>query len=267
MHNHTFRKNWQKAYIAFSLITVAFVLSTFVLSLADGIWGELFRKPVGDAQAVNAGDFNNDGKVDVFDLGLFSECWGKRVTASDPLLAKCNLNDIDTIIDVRDLGIFASTYGNMYTPLPDVTFSPTPTPFGDDPSPTPTPTPTPTVFNVPTATPSPTTIVPPSPTLEPTPTVVEPVCQGVTETIGTNTPIDSNGDSNDLTVLPAGMYRYRIQNTLTGQIVAGPHRINSFGMHTMPDIAYQAQVSSLSGNREIWSSTGCEFSHPLGAGL
>ena len=112
------------------------------------------------------GDINASGRVDVFDLGIFSGHYGQTGVAHDSrVAATLRLSDMkkDGSIDIYDLGMFAGAYGQQYV---YVGLSPTPTiPGAPTPTSGPTATTGPTVTNNPTATARPTTNSTPTPTI------------------------------------------------------------------------------------------------------
>ncbi|NTV30730.1 hypothetical protein HGA91_01970 [candidate division WWE3 bacterium] len=60
------------------------------------------------------GDFNSDGKVDVFDIGMFAGHYEEEVTSSSPASVRAMDLKADGLIDVFDLGILTTLYGIVY---------------------------------------------------------------------------------------------------------------------------------------------------------
>jgi myo-inositol-hexaphosphate 3-phosphohydrolase len=71
--------------------------------------------PTGPATQDGVGDINQDGTVDVFDLGIMAGNYGKTGigAGSTEYEQRCDLKQ-DGTINVYDLGIFAGVYGNVY---------------------------------------------------------------------------------------------------------------------------------------------------------
>ncbi|NTV31093.1 hypothetical protein HGA91_03920 [candidate division WWE3 bacterium] len=92
------------------------------------------------------GDINSSGRVDVFDLGIFSGNYGTALQQSTTSTQRLSDMKKDQQIDVFDLGVFAGVYGNTYAydgSAPTPTLTPTGSP-SRTPTPTPSATPTPT---------------------------------------------------------------------------------------------------------------------------
>lgn len=68
----------------------------------------------GSTQTGNRGDFNNDGRVDVFDIGMFAANYEVRVESNSPASLKAMDLKQDGLIDVFDLGILTTLYGRVY---------------------------------------------------------------------------------------------------------------------------------------------------------
>jgi hypothetical protein len=124
---------------------LVFLVIAFTLPFRDNLLSRLYPKQSSEAQSTGQGDINEDGTVNVFDLGIFGGNYGKTGIGpgSTAYEQYSDLNQ-DGTIDVFDLGIFAGLYGTTYpTTSPAPTNSPVPT--NPVPSATPTPNPSPTV--------------------------------------------------------------------------------------------------------------------------
>jgi hypothetical protein len=155
---------WFKvALITSGIGIVIFLGIAFTFPFRESLMDFLYPKMSSEAQVTGQGDINEDGIVDVFDLGIFGGNYGKTgIGAGSAVFEQRSDLNQDGNIDVFDLGIFASVYGNTYTPTPSSTPS-----VSIGPSPTISPTP---VLPTATATPIPTTSPYATPTSPITPT-------------------------------------------------------------------------------------------------
>ena len=127
--------------LATLLLFVLFFAIAATFPGQTGLFKQLFPKPSSFGQAEPLiGDINQDGRVNVFDLGILMGNYGKSTASApdDATLQRCDVK-LDGIINIFDLGVLGSNYGQGGTG------SPTPTAFPGTLTPTPTSTgPTPT---------------------------------------------------------------------------------------------------------------------------
>jgi hypothetical protein len=138
------------AFLVSGICLILFIVVAFTFNFRETLWNIVYPKLPLVAQMTGQGDINEDGVVDVFDLGIFGSNYGKTGIGPNSTVfeQRSDLNESGEI-DVFDLGLFASVYGTTYSLTPTVTTNPSPTN-------TPTPSPTPGISVTPTLTPTPT---------------------------------------------------------------------------------------------------------------
>ena len=110
------------------LISAAFFVLFLMLSSSivfkENLFSLLYPKPINYAATENFPDLNDDGKINVFDLGIFANCYWENLQGNT-WPQKCDIN-LDGDVNVFDLGQLAAMYGvsNNITITPSKTASP-----------------------------------------------------------------------------------------------------------------------------------------------